>query len=146
MRDCPDRFCYRSEKEATNEYSTRQAVSNWETGKAFPDIDMLKRIATTLDINVNDIIYDAAEKKPCRIIKTVSAWPVLYTPIIFVFLYFFGAIIYGPLFERTIGGGVAETFLYPIYFGQILPATIIALCTCIVADEIKRHGSSNEND
>lgn len=127
-------------------YVTRQTVSNWETGKAFPDIDMLKRIATTLDISVNDIIYDATEKKPKRIIKTVSAWPILYTPIIFFFLYFFGMLIYGPLFERTFGGGVAETFLYPIYFGQILLATIVVLCTCIVVDEVRRNGARSGDD
>ncbi len=33
---------------ATELHVTRQTVSNWETGKAFPDIDMLKRIETTL--------------------------------------------------------------------------------------------------
>lgn len=107
---------------------------------------MLKHIATTLDIGVNHIIYDATERKPGRIIKTVSAWPVLYTPVIFFFLYLFGTIIYGPLFERTIGGGVAETFLYPLYLGQILLATITVLCTCIVVDEIRRRGARNGDD
>jgi len=130
---------------ATELHVTRQAVANWETGKAFPDIDMLKRIAATLDTSVSDIIYDAAERKSRRIINAVSVKPVLITPILFfLLLTWFGAFIYVPLFSRTIGGGVAETYLYPIYFGQIALATLLVLCTCIVVDEIRRHGMDNE--
>ena len=129
---------------ATELHVTRQTVSNWETGKAFPDIDMLKRIAVTLDISVNHIIYDAAERKTVRIINTVSIKPVFYTPVAFFLLMFLGYMVYGPLFERTFGGGVAETFLYPVYFGIILLATLIVLCTCIVVDEIRRHGARDE--
>jgi len=129
---------------ATELHVTRQAVSNWETGKAFPDIDMLKQIAASLQVSVNDIIYDTAERRSKRIISTVSVKPGLYTPVIFFLLMFLGYMVYGPLFERTFGGGVAETFLYPLYFGVILLATLLVLCTCIVVDEIRRHGSRNE--
>ncbi|MBN1855674.1 MAG: helix-turn-helix transcriptional regulator [Dehalococcoidia bacterium] len=129
---------------ATELHVTRQAVSNWETGKAFPDIDMLKRIATFIEVSVNDIIYDAAERKSKRIIHSVSVKPVLYTPIAFFLLTFLGYMVYGPLFERTFGGGVAETFLYPLYFGQIILATLLVLCTCIVVDEIRRHSSNDD--
>jgi len=129
---------------ATELHVTRQAVSNWETGKAFPDIDMLKQIAASLQVSVNDIIYDTAERRSKRIISTVSVKPGLYTPVIFFLLMFLGYMVYGPLFEITFGGGVAETFLYPLYFGVILLATLLVLCTCIVVDEIRRHGSRNE--
>ncbi len=130
---------------ATELHVTRQAVSNWETGKAFPDIDMLKRIAVTLDTSVNDIIYAATERKSRRIINTVSLKPVLITPILFfLLLTWFGAPIFIPVFSKTIGGGVAETFLYPLYFGQIVLATLLVLCTCIVVDEIRRHGASED--
>lgn len=129
---------------ASELHVTRQTVSNWETGKAFPDIDMLKRIATTLDTSVDHIIYEAAEMKNRRLINAVSVKPVLLTPILFFLLTFLGYMLYGPIFERTFGGGVAETFLYPIYFGQIVLATLIVLCTCIVADEIRRHGGRDD--
>lgn len=36
---------------------TRQAVSNWETGKTQPDIDMLKAIAGELRITMEELIY-----------------------------------------------------------------------------------------
>jgi transcriptional regulator with XRE-family HTH domain len=130
---------------ATELHVTRQAVSNWETGKAFPDIDMLKRIAVTLDTSVNDIIYAATERKSRRIINTVSLKPVLITPILFfLLLTWIGAPIFIPVLSKTIGGGVAETFLYPLYFGQIVLATLLVLCTCIVVDEIRRHGAGEE--
>ena len=36
---------------------TRQAVSNWETEKAQPDIDTLQKIAQILEISVEELIY-----------------------------------------------------------------------------------------
>lgn len=54
---------YREEKNITQEALaetlcvTRQAVSNWECGKAEPDIETLQRIATVLDVTVEELIY-----------------------------------------------------------------------------------------
>ncbi len=36
---------------------TRQAVSNWETGKTQPDIQTLHKIAVILDVTIEDLIY-----------------------------------------------------------------------------------------
>lgn len=38
-------------------YVTRQAVSNWENGKTEPDIDTLNKIATVLEISIEELIY-----------------------------------------------------------------------------------------
>lgn len=38
-------------------YVTRQAVSNWETGKSEPDIDTLNKIAVALDVSIEELIY-----------------------------------------------------------------------------------------
>ena len=38
-------------------FVTRQTVSNYETGKSRPDVDMLVQIAQTLDADVNTLIY-----------------------------------------------------------------------------------------
>ena len=38
-------------------FVTRQTVSNYETGKSRPDVDMLTRIAEILDTDVNTLIY-----------------------------------------------------------------------------------------
>ena len=53
----------RSEKNITQERLaeklnvTRQAVSNWETGKTQPDIDTITKISDILEIPVEEIIY-----------------------------------------------------------------------------------------
>lgn len=41
-------------------FVTRQTVSNYETGKSRPDVDMLTRIAEALDTDVNSLIYGPA--------------------------------------------------------------------------------------
>ena len=38
-------------------FVTRQTVSNYETGRSHPDIEMLTRIAEVLDVDANTIIY-----------------------------------------------------------------------------------------
>ena len=38
-------------------FVTRQTVSNYETGKSRPDVDMLVRIAEVLDTDIHEIIY-----------------------------------------------------------------------------------------
>lgn len=39
--------------------------------------------------------------------------------------------------SHIIGGGAAESFLYPIYGGMILLAGLIAGCTVVVLEEIR---------
>lgn len=38
-------------------FVTRQTVSNWENGKALPDVETLLQIAEKLDIDVNELVY-----------------------------------------------------------------------------------------
>ena len=38
-------------------FVTRQTVSNYETGRSRPDVDMLTRIAEVLDVDANTLIY-----------------------------------------------------------------------------------------
>ncbi len=53
----------RSEKGITQEqlaerlHVTRQAVSNWETGKTQPDIETLSMMAECFEITVEEVIY-----------------------------------------------------------------------------------------
>ena len=44
-------------------YVTRQAVSNWETGKTQPDIETLTRLAEIFDVSVERIIYGSERKE-----------------------------------------------------------------------------------
>ena len=43
-------------------FVTRQTVSNYETGKSRPDVDMLVRIAEVLDTDIHQIIYGPTPK------------------------------------------------------------------------------------
>ena len=54
-------------------YVTRQAVSNWETGKNQPDIDTLKTLAETLEVDVRELLYGPApdENRRRKIIVAV---------------------------------------------------------------------------
>ena len=36
---------------------TRQTVSGWETGRRQPDLDMLRRLAEVLDVDIEELIY-----------------------------------------------------------------------------------------
>ena len=47
---------------------TRQAVSNWENGKTEPDIEMLNKIASVLEISIEELIY--VFKRETKIINT----------------------------------------------------------------------------
>ena len=47
-------------------FVTRQTVSNYETGKSRPDVDMLTRIAETLDADLNAVIYGLPQPRQDR--------------------------------------------------------------------------------
>ena len=48
-------------------YVTRQTVSNYETGRSKPDIEMLERIADALGTDLQEILYGTAPKQSVRI-------------------------------------------------------------------------------
>ena len=54
----------------------------------------------------------------------------------FALMVFPGAGIWS-LLSNVLGGGVAESFLYPIYGGIILLAGLVVGCTVILLEEIK---------
>ena len=59
----------RTEKGMTQEtlaekiFVTRQAISNWETGRTKPDVDSLLKIAEILDVQVEELIYGERKEK-----------------------------------------------------------------------------------
>ena len=63
--------------------------------------------------------------------------------VIGVMVFFFLAMTLGSglsvvIFRFIVGGGVAESYLYPIYGGIVLLAGLIVSCTIIILDEIKK--------
>lgn len=116
---------------------TRQTVSNWEIGKAYPDIETLKSIADLLEADIIKIIYDDNERRGRRKYNYVSYKPVLGVMVFFFFLLTWGSMFSVPLFSSMVGGGIAEEFLYPLYFGVVFLAGLLVLCTCYILEELR---------
>ena len=60
---------------AENLTVTRQAISNWETGKTQPDIDTLHKISALFETDINELIYGAKQTPKIEYIeksKTVA--------------------------------------------------------------------------
>lgn len=53
---------------------TRQAVSNWETGKTQPDIETLTKIAEYFDVSVEYLIYGKEPENKSGEIKRTWRW------------------------------------------------------------------------
>ena len=53
---------------------TRQAVSNWETGKTQPDIETLTRMAEVFGVSVEKLIYGKDYNKESGEIKKTWTW------------------------------------------------------------------------
>lgn len=53
---------------------TRQAVSNWETGKTQPDIETLTQIAAFFDVSVERLIYGKDKQEVNGVIKRTWSW------------------------------------------------------------------------
>lgn len=69
-------------------FVTRQTVSNYETGKSRPDIEMLERIAEVLDADIRQVLYGTAtlvEKRKLQWL-IIGASLVLLTSILFISL------------------------------------------------------------
>lgn len=57
---------------AENLFVTRQTVSNYETGKSRPDIDMLMRIADVLEVDIHVILYGPQPKDRRPLIRLAA--------------------------------------------------------------------------
>lgn len=115
---------------------TRQTVSSWENGKTYPDLDMVVRLSQVLGTDANHLLYPETSKKSISFHGISLGW-VLLTMIVFFLSLTFGAGIWVPLFSKICGGGVAETYLYPIYGGIVLLAGLVVLCTGLIVEEMR---------
>ena len=89
-------------------FVTRQTVSNWENGKALPDVETLLKIAEKLNIDVNDLVY--GKNNSNEILKKDMLKTLLYlsvSAILYVFFRYlgkkliqnytlYGTLVYGP--------------------------------------------------
>ena len=70
---------------------TKQTVSNWENGKALPDVETLLQIAEKLNIDVNDLVY--GKNNSNEILKKDMLKTLLYlsvSAILYVFFRYLG--------------------------------------------------------
>lgn len=65
---------------ANSLFVTRQTVSNYETGRSYPDLDMLQKIADALEVDVLHLLYG----KPVSAQKQASKKKLLILTAIFV--------------------------------------------------------------
>lgn len=73
---------YREQKKLTQDamaeklHVTRQAVSNWETGKNRPDLEMLEAAARVLDLELTELICGKRQEYP-RFQKKAVVWTIV---------------------------------------------------------------------
>lgn len=98
-------------------YITRQTVSNYETGKSRPDIDMLMRIADTLGADIHQVLYGsqppADQQNKLRLM--VGGGLTLFIGILCLILSsWFKQLRYTYLLAGT--AYIQHLFLYPLFF------------------------------
>ena len=62
------------EELATKIFTTRQSISNYETGKSTPDYETIGKIATALGVNAEMLLYDMNNRR-----KKVRVWGMFAT-------------------------------------------------------------------
>jgi len=95
---------------ASKIFTTRQTISNYETGKSKPDYETIGKIAEALGVKAEEIFYDMSDRK-----KKTKVWTVLLIAA-FVFLLFRSAL--------------TSNYLYMAFsptYGQLLQA-IATVC------------------
>ncbi len=100
---------------------------------------MVVRLSEVLGTDPNHLLYPQ-DAKGNRILPTLSPKPIFAVFFLFFLSMTWGGAISVPLFQKLLGGGVDETFLYPIYAGIILLAVLVAICTCVILEEIRSLG------
>lgn len=59
---------------------SKSTVHCWITGKAFPEIDTVQRIADALGCETDDLLVDQSEKKPNRLMNLLITEPQSFDP------------------------------------------------------------------
>lgn len=115
-------------------FVTRQTVSNWENGKALPDVETLLQIAEKLDIDVNELVYGKNEEENVfnkEVIKTLIC--LLIAVVVYLISRTFAKYHLWPdLFRQTIGW-VPYLTLRPLilFFSGVLTIQILKLTNVI---------------
>ena len=120
---------------------TRQTISSWERGASFPDIEMLEKLAIVFNIRIDELLYPGSSEKRKRIVSEPLSFKfVFFSVLVYSFLFIIaGAQFAVPLIQKIVGGGVKETFIIILYWGLILLAGFIAICTRLITEYISEY-------
>ena len=103
-------------------YVSRTAVSKWESGRGYPNIDSLKEISKFFEVSIDDLLsgeklIDIAEKENKSNIRKICDLLFGITDLFSVLL------IILPLYPNTIDGFIYSVSL--LYYTQISKTTLI---------------------
>lgn len=74
------------EQMAEKLHVTRQAVSNWETGKCQPDVETLTALSAALNCDITELIYGAKPSPYRRYARRYIVWTAVLGAVALVFL------------------------------------------------------------
>ena len=102
---------------------TRQTVSNYETGRSRPDVEMLTELAQALDVDIKELVYGPIGREhSARLLRRLAVGAVL-TGLAAILYFVGGARAQRLLLERYLA--------YPVYmvtfFGQPLFFILLSL-------------------
>lgn len=111
-------------------HAPRQTVSNWESGKSLPDIEMLKTLVEVLEVPVERLI---CEEEPPRwsLLSSPAFWEVWCRRLGLVVLVWGGISGFqaGSGAVQTPEGGVSWGFLWaealPVWYAALIRGTIL---------------------
>ena len=111
-----------------------KTVIEWENAHSSPNVETLVKISEIFKIPVGELIFKMPQKgKGSKAVKLSARHGCLAIVLYFAF-FFFSSTIIQPLFQHLFGGGVRETYIYPIYWGLILLAVLIVICTGVILE------------
>ena len=98
------------EQLAESLYVSRTAVSKWESGRGYPNIDSLKRVAEFFSVTVDDLLSDG--DTPAAVVETAETAEHLLRDRVFGFLDLSTVLfLFLPFFGQTSGGKVCGVSL-----------------------------------
>lgn len=143
----------RKEKGITQEelskilYVSRTAVSKWESGRGYPNIDSLKRIAEFFNVTIDQLLsgeefLTVAEqdgKKNRRILLSVIFALLDVSFLIFFVIPFFANRVDGRVYEVTLFSLTSiSVYLKILYILGVSCMVLVGILTFILQDENKR--------
>lgn len=118
-----------SQEELANKIKvTRQAVSNWETGKTQPDLDMISSISEALEVDMTELIYGQKRTNEYEINKKDRIKRAIMITVSFVVLmliFEFGVVYFNKMRGDTF------FFLWYFFFAILLLPALYALASSV---------------